>query len=231
MRLRLTAPFLATLTTLALAVSGGSGDDSPKSDRPSSPSASASNYLDVPDGVDLTAQGSQLSVGDTATVAYQPRQDEVAALDLKVRSLEKADFDMFVGWELTSDIRKTQPYFVKVTVKNVGDTNLAGKTIPLYIVDGDNKLIEPSVFTGTFKPCDGATFPKPFKNGDSVKGCLVYLSPHHGDLTATSFRPTQEFNPITWTGDVTKAKVPSDHKKKSDKKSSKKKSSKKNKKG
>ena len=33
--------------------------------------------------------------------------------------------------------------------------------------------------------------------------CLVYLSPKHGDLTAVSFRPTQDFNPITWTGKVT----------------------------
>ena len=32
--------------------------------------------------------------------------------------------------------------------------------------------------------------------------CLVYLAPERGKLTAVSFRPTQEFDPITWTGKV-----------------------------
>ena len=222
---RRTFPVLAlsVLTALALAVSGCSGGDKKPaaSSSSSSPTVAASNYLDVPEGVTLTAQGSQLAVGDRATVAYQPKQNEVGALDIRVTELQKASFDIFVGWELTKEIRTTTPYFVRATVTNVGDTDLGGRQVPLYIVDGDNKLIEPSVFTGSFKPCDGATFPDKFKNGDKVKACLVYLSPHHGDLTAVSFRPTQDFNPITWTGDVTKVPNPT---KKSSKKSGKKKS-------
>lgn len=220
---RLNAPVLATcsvLTALALVVSGCSGGDEKPAASSSSPTtAAASNYLDVPDGVTLTAQGSELSVGDKATVAYQPRQDKVGALDIRVTKLEKATFDIFVGWELTKEIRKTTPYFVRATVTNVGTTDLGGRPVPLYIVDGDNKLIEASVFTGSFKPCDGATFPDKFKHGDRVKACMVYLSPHHGDLTAVSFRPTQDFDPITWTGEVTKAPGTT---KKSSKKSSKK---------
>jgi hypothetical protein len=218
---RRTFPVLAfsVLTALALVVSGCSGGDKKPaaSTSSSSPTAAASNYLDVPAGVSLTAQGSTLSVGDKATVAYQPKQNTVGALDIKVTELQKASFDIFVGWQLTKQIRTTTPYFVRATVTNVGDTNLGGRTVPLYIVDGDNKLIEPSVFTGSFKPCDGATFPATFKNGDKVKACLVYLSPHHGDLTAVSFRPTQDFNPITWTGDV--AKAPGTSKKSGKKKS------------
>lgn len=226
---RRNAPALATLavlTALALVASGCSGGDKEPaaSTSSSSPTAAASNYLDVPEGVTLTAQGSTLSVGDRATVAYEPKQDTVGALEIRVTELQKASFDIFVGWELTKDIRTTTPYFVKATVTNVGDTDLGGRDVPLYIVDGDNKLIEPSVFTGSFKPCDGATFPDKFKTDDKLKACLVYLSPHHGDLTAVSFRPTQDFNPITWTGEVTKVPSPS---KKSDKKNSKKGSSKK----
>ena len=77
--------------------------------------------------------------------------------------------------------------------------------VPLYVVDGDNRLIEASTFTGTFKPCESAMFPKKFKNGDTVKACLVYLAPDKGDLTAVSFRPDQEFNPIIWTGELDEA--------------------------
>lgn len=221
-RMRLPARLAAVPTALGLALSlvltACSGDDggSGASGDGDSPSAAAAPYLDVPEGVELTAQGSQLELGETATVAYEPRQNAVGALDITVTSTEKASFSMFEGWELTKETRKTSPYFVRATVENVGDTDLGGRPVPLYIVDGENRLIEASVFTGTFRPCEGSMFPKKFKNGDRVKACLVYLAPDKGELTAVSFRPDQEFDPITWTGDLTRAGA--DEKKAGDKK-------------
>jgi hypothetical protein len=52
-----------------------------------------------------------------------------------------------------------------------------------------------------------------------VNTCLVYLSPKRGALESVSYRPSQEFNPITWTGTITKPAAP---KKKATKKASKK---------
>lgn len=179
--------------------SGGGGDSAGEAPTAQEP------YLPVPDGVELTAQGSPLEVGDTAVVAYEPRQDKVAALQITVTALKDANFKDFVGWKLTPATRKTNPYFVEVTVKNVGDTNISGEGVPLYAVDGNNKLIEASTFQSTFKPCSPEAFPKPFKNGDRGKFCLVYLAPDKGDLTAVSFRPVEEFDPITWTGKLVKA--------------------------
>jgi hypothetical protein len=198
---------LTVALTLTLAGCGDEGDD-PDGEATGSPteSAEAEPYLPVPEGVDLTEQGSTLAVGDAATVAYEPRQDLVGALDITVTSLEKASFDQFVGWELTPEIKSTSPYFVRATVTNVGDSDLGGRPVPLYVVDGENRLIESSLFTGAFKPCEGASFPKKFKNGDTVKACMVYLAPGKGDLTAVSFRPTQDFNPIIWEGELTRAK-------------------------
>ena len=31
---------------------------------------------------------------------------------------------------------------------------------------------------------------------------MVYLAPDKGKLTAVSFRPSQEFDPIIWTGEL-----------------------------
>ncbi len=183
------------------------GDRQPVSgDTSSSPtSTEATPYLEVPEGVELTPQGSELELGDTATVAYEPRQRTVGALDIKVTAVERASFELFEGWELTKETRKTTPYFVRATVENVGETDLGGRPVPLYIVDGENRLIEASVFTGSFRPCDGSMFPERFRTGDIQKACLVYLAPDEGRLTAVSFRPTQEFDPITWTGEVERA--------------------------
>lgn len=227
---RTTRQLLAVLTAAAL-LAGCSGNEEPKSEpssgsssTTSTPTAAETNYLDVPEGVELTEPGSELSLGQAATVAYEPRQGTVAALEIKVTRLRKVTFDQFVGWKLDKKVKTTTPYFVDAKVTNVGDSDLGGRPVPLYIVDGQNRLIEASIFTATFHPCAGATLPKKFKSGDTTKACLVYLSPDHGDLTAVSFRPTQEFDPITWTGEVLK---PDSGTKKSDKKGSKKKGKKK----
>lgn len=193
----------------ALVLSGCSGGGEPSATKTTSgaPSATASAppYLDVPEGVTLTDQGSDLAVGDHAVVAYEPRQGEIGVLDLRVTRLEKTTFKRsFAGWKLDKATKKASPYFVHATVENLGDTDLGGRRVPLYIVDGTNTLIESSTFASTFRPCPSAPLPKKFKSGARAKVCLVYLSPDRGELTAVSFRPTQEFDPITWSGPVTK---------------------------
>jgi hypothetical protein len=223
--MRLPARLLVLPAALTLVLTGCSGDEETPSgaETPSGEetTAEAEPYLPVPEGVELSEQGSTLSLGDAATVAYEPRQDLVGALEITVTSMEKADFDQFVGWEITPQIKKTAPYFVRAKVTNVGDTDLGSKKgvmpVPLYGVDDQNRLIESSLFNGSFKPCEGASFPEKFKNGDTVKACMVYLAPDRAALEAVSFRPDQDFNPIIWEGKV----VPADggDKKADDKKS------------
>jgi hypothetical protein len=199
----------AVLTLVLTGCSGGegeapSGDASPAGESSSSPTPEP--YLPVPEGVELTAQGAVLSLGDTATVAWEPDQKKVGVLDVEVTSMEKADFKQFVGWEITKQIKQTAPYFVRATVTNVGETDLGSKKglvpVPLYGVDEENRLIESSLFSGSFKPCEGASFPDKFKPGAKLKACMVYLAPDKAALEAVSFRPEQEFNPIIWEGEV-----------------------------
>jgi hypothetical protein len=215
---RVLARGLAVLLSGAvLAGCSGSGDNKGDGDPATSPSTSQSStqsstqpsasetYLPVPAGVDLTPQGSKLGLGDDAVVAYTPRKDMVGVLDLKVTRLERTTFKQsFQGWQLEKATKKSTPYFVHVTVKNVGDTDLGGRPVspPLYIVDGDNTLIEASSFASEFKPCPSKPLPKKFKHGARTTVCLVYLSPGKGQLTAVSIRPTEAFTPITWTGKV-----------------------------
>ena len=165
--------------------------------------------LPVPAGVELTEQGSQLAVGDTATVAYEPRQGVVGVLDITVTRLEKTSFrKSFVGWQLDETQKQANPYFVRATITNRGDTDLGGRRAPLYIVDGKNVLVEPTTFASAFTACEPGEFPQNYPAGKKVKVCLVFLSPAKGDLTAVSFRPSQENDPITWTGTLEKPKPP-----------------------
>lgn len=218
---RLLGTSLAVLLSTSL-LAGCSGDGGSDSDGPSasaSASASASPYLPVPDGVTLTPQGTHLEVGDPAVVAYEPRQDEVGALDLTVTKLVRSTTKQTMSaWQLTEAQQKSTPYFVHVSVSNVGDTDLGGRRVPLYVVNEDNLLLESTPFASSFSACPSTPLPEKFGPGAEADVCLVYLAPDHGSLEAVSFRPDEEFDPIIWTGTVQKYAPPKPEKKKKKKK-------------
>jgi hypothetical protein len=204
---RTAALLLAAALTVAGCSSSDDGQPESAGTTPSSPDATETTetpYLPVPAGVELTPPGTHLAVGDNAVVAYKPRQGQVGALDIRVTDLEKATIDDFSAWQLSAQQKKSNPFYVRATVKNVGDTDLGGRPVPLYVVNDKNVLLEATPFASSFAPCPSTPLPDKFKPGDSTRVCLVYLAPDHGDLEAVSFRPEETFNPITWTGDVVK---------------------------
>jgi len=170
-------------------------------------------YLPVPEGIVLTDQGSELGLGEPAVVAWRPRQGQVGVLKLTVRTLEHADIKALKDWQLDAAGRASSLYYVTVSVKNVGEGNLGGRRIPLYLLAGRNTLVESNAFRSRFVPCPSPALPKSFRPGAQTKACLVYLVPRHGLLHAASFRPTEDFNPITWVGKVTEWKPPKPKKK------------------
>ncbi len=212
---------LATIT-LASVLSFGTltacgGDDDPKTDDDNAPSESPSAseteeapYLPVPEGVELTEPGSDVPVGQSAVIAWQPRQNLVGALDIRVTKLEQTTFEQsFEGWDVKAEEKKkVTPYFVRAKVTNVGDTNLSQRLVPLYASDTGDTLIEPTKFTEEFKPCPGGFLPKGFSTGDKADVCMVYLIGDGLRLAGVTFRPTADFDAITWSGDIEKLQPP-----------------------
>lgn len=207
----LTAPRLAALAVAAgLVLSGcsGGGDDpgaeeSPSASNDASASESPTADVSVPEGVEVTAQGSDLEFGDSAVVVFEPDQKRSTLLGLTVKSARKGRLADFKGYVLDDAYtRKASYYYVKVTVENVGDGDVGGSPVPLWGVNGENTLLPAVSFTTDFKRCASTPLPKKFEEGDSVDTCLVYLSPDKGALEAVSFRPDQAFDPIEWTGEI-----------------------------
>ena len=223
--IRRPAPVAAAIL-LALGVlsgCGGGGDGNDSDDEgdgaPSSSSettAADESYLPVPDGVELTEPGADLAVGEPALIAWQPRQDLVGVLDIAVTRLEKTSFaESFEGWDVKAEQKqKVTPYFVHLTAANRGDTNLSQRLVPLYAVDSKDTLIEPTKFTEEFKPCPGGTLPKGFSTNDTTDLCMVYLVGNGLKLTGVTFRPDENFDPITWTGPIERIEKPEKDKKK-----------------
>lgn len=204
----------AVLLTASLVLAGcGGGDDnggtpgpsgSTSSGTPSEATSTDAGYgVEIPAGVTVTEPGSTLAFGDPATIAWTPRQGLIGALLLKVTKVRKGTIKDFSGFVIGDDVKASTPYYVDVTVKNVGPADLSGVMTPLYLVDQTNTLYEQNKFESTFAPCSAKPLPEKFVTGKIAQVCLVYLAPNHGTFEAVSFRPSQEFNPITWTGTVT----------------------------
>jgi hypothetical protein len=223
--IRRPAPVAAAILLALGVLSGCSGsedgndsdDDGGGAPSPSSETTAADeSYLPVPDGVELTEPGTDLGVGQPALIAWQPRQNLVGVLDIAVTRLDKTSFaESFEGWDVKAEQRKkVTPYFVHVTAANRGDTNLSQRQVPLYAVDSADTLVEPTKFTEEFKPCPGGTLPKGFSTNDTTELCMVYLVGEGLKLVGVTFRPTEEFDPITWTGPIERIEKPEKDKKK-----------------
>ncbi len=122
-------------------------------------------YLPVPNGIVLTDPGSELGLGEKATVAWRPRQGEVGVLDVKVRKLVRGDMADLKEWQLDAAERSSALYYVTVTVANVGDLDLSGRRIPLYVLDGAGALVESSSFKTDFDPCPSPAMPRGLRDG------------------------------------------------------------------
>jgi len=208
-------PALASVAALALTLAGCGGDSSSSepqaggSDSSSSHSGSTgttpgSTPTGRVDGVTLTPQGTHLKVGDSARVSWQPDQKTTGVIGVTVTGLSKMPISAFSAWRLKPETRRSTPYFVHATVRNLGRSDLSDKPVPLYLLDQRNTLLQASSFQAEFAPCPSRPLPGKFTHGKRTSVCLVYFAPDHGKLVAISFRPNQDFDAITWQGPVVK---------------------------
>jgi hypothetical protein len=212
-RLRVRA-LAALLVCAALGVSGcgGSGSSSPSvnpgTTGPTTPGqtqpGSATSSIPVPSGVTLTPEGTDLALGKAATVAWQPDQKTVGVIRMAVTRQEEVPISTFRAFRLDRATRRSTPYFVQVTVTNLGHSDLSHATVPLYLLNHHHTLLQASTFQAQFPACPSRPLPRGFDHGKRVKVCLVYFVPQHGTLVAMSFRPSQDYVAITWHGPVKK---------------------------
>ena len=170
---------------------------------PSTPPASGATADDSePGGEPGTAPGTTLDFGDSAVLAWQPTQDLAGELELTVEAVAEQRQSVFDGWTRDEAMAAARPYFVSVALANVGDTDLGGQDVPLYLRDTRGTLGAPWTLGGDFTACQSGPLPVPFEAGAEAEMCLVYLVPDGGRVRDLVFEPTEGYDPITWSGDV-----------------------------
>ncbi|MBM9460279.1 hypothetical protein JK386_10230 [Nocardioides sp. zg-536] len=199
------------LVVLAGCGSGGGSAGDEESNAPSGASSAAPAYLEVPGDVDLTEPGTELAFGEDGVIAFERRQKEVGALSVTVQRLERTSFgESFAGWNVDEATSARTPYFVRLVVTNVGQTDLGGMLLDNVLWADDGSTLEaPNYYTRAQLPaCTGGPLPTPFATGASAELCQVYFIAPARQLESVSFQPPAGLEAVTWRGEPGKVTKP-----------------------
>jgi hypothetical protein len=207
------APVALVAALVLSGCGGGDGGDS-AGDDPSSPSGTGSSS--ATDGgsesggggtenADATPQpGDELGLGETAPLRWDPKENLQGDVDVTVERIDKSTMKDFSAFDLKKEVKESTPYYVHVKVKNNAATNLSGVELPVYLDNGSDVLFPAALIKSSFKPCPNNTLPEKFTKGKKAELCLVFLAAKNTKLEAVAMRPTEQTEPITWTGKITK---------------------------
>ncbi|MDQ6641837.1 MAG: hypothetical protein M3Y66_05010 [Actinomycetota bacterium] len=193
---------LAVLVVTSALVLGGCGTEAKKRTAPSPSVALPTQSVTLPSGVTLTKPGTQLPFGEAATVGFAPTADRSTALELNVRRVLQGKIEDLAAYNLDARAKASRPYYVTVTVKNVGEGQIGRSAIPLWGLGADNTLIGASGFTNSFGRCPSRPLPADFSGGRSASTCLMFLVPQGGSIVGVSYRPVMADEPIVWKGKI-----------------------------
>jgi len=132
----------------------------------------------------LTPIGTTLKMGEAAVIAYEDSSNHKKSnIQITPEGIEKGTLDDFKNIELDAAQKTATPFYVKLTVKNVGKGDLTGSNPGSYIDGVDDRGQEQSdvIFFGNFDRCSNDR-PKSLKPGETYKPCLAYLIPKGGSI-------------------------------------------------
>lgn len=183
---------MALVAASALLLAGAcSADDEPES--VPTPSGFA-----VPDGVELTPGGTDLDVGEPATVVLDLGGAASSAITVEVTEVATGTMRDFRFFSLDEAARASTPHYVRATVTNEGPAGLGGVSLPLLAHSDADTVYPASEVVGTFEPCPTPTVPESFLAGSSADVCLVFLVPEGETLRTIDLQPGDPSDAVRW---------------------------------
>ncbi|MDP9337074.1 MAG: hypothetical protein M3Q30_27685 [Actinomycetota bacterium] len=182
--------------SIGAVVAGCGGDGGAKESASSLPSSSIPGIQSLPAAA--ATPGTKLTQTTSAKVLFVRNQKRKGLISLAIDSVRTGSTSDLANFILNRQAKSSTPYYVGVTVTNVGGGHVGGAPVPLYGVNGHNTLLPPADLMGSFKPCQADRIPRHLGRGRAFSTCLMFLSPRHGRLTAVEFQYASGVEPVTW---------------------------------
>lgn len=199
----LLALLLGLVPALAACSTARQGEPVP---RPTDAAVEPSTSLTPPAGVTLTPDGTTLSFGDPAQVAFTQNAERRTVLRLTVTGVRRGRPADLAAYSLDERAQASTPYYVRIAATNLGPGDVSRAAVPLTGLGSDGSTVTPSGFTTPLRQCPSsgppAALPSVFPAAAATTTCLVYLVPPGTTLSAVAYQPDRG-EAITWRGTVT----------------------------
>lgn len=160
-----------------------------------STSASASS-AEVP--ADATAPGSELKVGDRAVVPFKSGTDKSGVIGITVKSIEAGAKEDLASYG--DKAKNMTPVYIRMTVENVGGTDLSYSSVRLRLVGPDGKGTG-VIITGETPKCQSESAKKDFTTaGATYETCALQAVQDGGGIGGATYTDSATYKdkPITW---------------------------------
>ncbi|MER5267248.1 hypothetical protein ABTZ99_34660 [Actinosynnema sp. NPDC002837] len=160
--------------------------------------SSATTTADAPAG-DVTAPGAKLKVGERAVVPFKYGSDKNGTVAITVTAIDQgANADLAAFGEKAKGIT---PFYIRVTVENVGGTDLSYSSLSLRALGADGKGTG-VIISGDTKQCESETAKKDFTTaGAKYETCVLQGAREGATVAGASYANGDgyEDSPITWS--------------------------------
>ncbi|MFD7655753.1 hypothetical protein ACFV4N_17410 [Actinosynnema sp. NPDC059797] len=207
-----TAPLLAACAAALLLSACGSETDGTASPAPTSDTGTTTTSAEETTGTttpsapateadgDVTAPGSELAVGERAVVPFKYGTSKTGTIALTVTAIEQGDnADLAKFGDKAKGIT---PFYIRVTVENVGGTDLSYSSLSLRGLGEDGRGTG-VIITGDTDECESETAARDFTTaGAKYETCVLQAAREGSKIVAASFTDGDDYkdDPVVWKG-------------------------------
>ncbi|RBM16229.1 hypothetical protein DI005_25610 [Prauserella sp. PE36] len=211
-RPRIAIAAVAATLGLALAACGGEEDtagdaaaaetpaSSSSEQSPASETESSSPAADEAAPAEVTPPGTELKVGETATIPFTYGTEKSGTIAITVTAIDKGDpADLAAFGDRANGL---VPYFIRIKVENVGGTDLSYSSVRLRALGEDGRGTG-VVITGDVEgKCESTNADDTFTAaGATFESCTLQAAQEGVAVTGAEFGDSEEYSddPIVWT--------------------------------
>lgn len=165
--------------------------------KPSAKPSAASSTAKAPSG-DVTPPGSTLKVGERAVVPFKYGNDKTGTIALVVTAIDQGDnADLSAFGEKAKGIT---PYYIRVSVENVGGTDLSHSSVSMRAIGADGRSTG-VIISGETAQCKSETSGRDFTTaGAKYETCVLQGAREGAGVSGATYDRGDDYlkSPITW---------------------------------